>query len=128
MSRSRSSAKAAGARFERSIADYLSVQIDDRIDRRVKTGAKDRGDIGGVRHYGHPITFECKDYGGRVLVGPWLDEAEIERGNDDGLAGVVVAKRKGVADPGEQIVLMTVADLVALLTGSRPTSRGGSEE
>ena len=37
--RSRASAKAAGSRFERSIADVLAATIDDRIDRRVKMGA-----------------------------------------------------------------------------------------
>jgi len=38
MPRTRSSAKAAGARFERQIADHLAqVLADDRIDRRVKT-------------------------------------------------------------------------------------------
>ena len=41
-------------------------------------------------------------------------------GNDDALAGIVVAKRRAVTDPGSQWVLMTLNDLVALLTGSRP--------
>ena len=46
MTRSRATAKQAGSLFERSIADYLAVALnDDRIDRRVKTGAKDKGDI-----------------------------------------------------------------------------------
>jgi hypothetical protein len=119
MSRSRQSAKAAGSRFERSIADCLAELVDDRIDRRVKTGAKDRGDITGVRHRGERLVLECKDYGGRYSVGPWLAEAEAERGNDDALAGLVVAKRRGTTDPLEQVVFMTVRDLVALLTGER---------
>lgn len=29
-------------------------------------------------------------------------------------------KRRGITDPGAQIVLMTVRDLIALLTGHRP--------
>lgn len=122
MTRSRASAKKAGTSFERAIADYLRDAIgDDRIDRRVKTGAKDRGDIGGLRTYGGSrIVAEAKDYGGRFLVGPWLREAGIERGNDDAAVGLVVAKRRGVTDPGEQVVLMTVADLVGLMTGERP--------
>lgn len=120
MTRSNASAKAAGARFERSIADYLHDHVDDRIDRRVKTGAKDKGDIGGLRHMGGRIVAECKDYGGRYLLGPWLREAEIERGNDDAIAGVVVIKRRGTTDPGDQVVAMTLRDLVALMTGERP--------
>ena len=121
MTRNRKSARAAGARFERQIADYLNTHVDDRIDRRVKTGAKDRGDISGLRHMGRRVVIETKDYGGRYQVGPWLTEADIERGNDDAIAGLVVAKRRGLAHPGDQLVLMTVTDLVALLTGERPT-------
>ncbi|WP_280452265.1 hypothetical protein [Nocardia cyriacigeorgica] len=122
MTRSRASAKAAGTRHESSIANYLAEQLDDdRIERRAKTGARDRGDIGGVRTpAGGRVVIECKDYGGRVEVGPWLGEAEVERGHDDAVAGLVVAKRRGVTDPGAQIVLMTVRDLIAILSGRRP--------
>lgn len=121
MTRSRASAKQAGTRFETSIATYLATHVDDRIERRAKTGAKDRGDLSGVRAPGGGrIVVEAKDYGGRLLPGPWIGEAETERGNDDALAGVVVAKRRGVTDPGAQFVLMTVRDFTALLTGRRP--------
>lgn len=120
MSRSRASAKAAGTAFERKVADYLAGNVDDRIDRRPKTGAKDKGDIGGLRHMGQRVVVEAKDYGGRLLAGPWLNEAEVERGNDDAGVGLVVAKRRGTTDPGDQFVLMTLRDLVSLLTGARP--------
>lgn len=120
MSRSRASAKAAGARHERVVADYLAEHVDDRIDRRVKTGAKDKGDIAGLRVKGQRVAIEAKDYGGVFHVGTWLKEADIERGNDDALAGLVVAKRRGTADPGDQVVFMTLRDLVALITGVRP--------
>lgn len=120
MTRSTASARAAGPRFERSIADYLRDHVSEFIDRRVKTGAKDRGDIAGLRAHGQRVTVEAKDYGGRFLIGPWLREVDIERGNDDGLAGVVVIKRRGTTDPGDQVAVMTVRDLVALLTGERP--------
>jgi hypothetical protein len=33
MARNRQSAKAAGSRFEREVADYLADMLDDRIDR-----------------------------------------------------------------------------------------------
>ena len=121
MSRSRASAKAAGARMERIVADCLSHHVDDRVDRRVKTGAADKGDIGGVRtHTGARVVIEVKDYGGRYQIGPWLDEAETERINDNAAAGVVIAKRRGVTDPLQQVCFMSVADLIALITGSRP--------
>ncbi|GAB3223506.1 hypothetical protein GCM10027586_12870 [Kineococcus gypseus] len=122
MSRTRASARAAGARFERSIADYLAEHVDDRVDRRVKTGAKDRGDIGGVRAVlGGRVVLECKDTA-RTELAAWTGEAEVERGNDDAVAGVVVHKRRGTAHPGAQYVTCTVDDLVALLTGRRPSS------
>ena len=117
--RSRASAKKAGSSFERSTADYLAAKVDDRIDRRVKTGAQDRGDIGGLRHMGGRIVIEAKNYGGRLMPGPWLNECEAERGNDDALAGLVIAKRRGTTDPAQQFVLMTLGDLTALLTGNR---------
>lgn len=120
MARSRSSAKKAGSSFERSVADYLAAHVDDRIDRRPKSGAKDRGDIGGVRHMGERIVIECKDYGGRLMPVQWTREAQIEAGNDDAMVGVVAAKRKGVTDPGRQWLLMELDDFIALLTGERP--------
>ena len=119
MTRTRASAKAAGSRFERQVADYLADHVDDRIDRRPKTGSKDRGDIGGLRHMGERVVVEVKNVA-RWSPAQWLSEAEVERGNDDALAGCVVAKRIGRSDPAEAVVLMSLADLVALLTGSRP--------
>lgn len=116
MSRSRASAKQAGARFERQIADFLAANLDDRIDRRAKTGAQDKGDIGGVRTPdGRRIVVETKDYGGRLLPGPWIKEAHQEAENDGAPVGLVIAKRRGTTNPADQFVLMTVADLIALL-------------
>lgn len=128
MTRSRRSAKAAGSGFERDIADCLAEVWDDRIDRRVKTGARDKGDIAGLRVAGRKVVVECKEYGGRFHVGEWLTEAETERLNDDAVAGIVVAKRRGVTDPLQQVVLMTVHDLVTLLTlASRSPGHTGSD-
>ena len=119
MSRNRKSARAAGQRFESLVAAYLNTHVDDRIERRRMSGAHDRGDISGLRHRGGRIVIECKDYGGQLKPGPWVEEAHIEAGNDSALLGIVVAKRRGTTTPGDQFVLMTLADLVALLTGSR---------
>ena len=124
MSRNRKSARNAGTAFERLIADALAEHVDDRIDRRVKTGNKDRGDIGGLRSpflpglQPKPVVVECKNTS-RLELGVWINETEIERGNDDALLGVVVHKRRGTQDPLEQYVTMTLRDLIALLTGER---------
>jgi len=100
------------------VADYLAEHVDDRIDRRVKTGAKDRGDIAGVRHMGSRVVIECKNTAKTSLAG-WAIEAEAERVNDDALAGLVVHKRHGKGQAEDQWVTLTLGDLVALLTGTR---------
>ena len=122
MARTRQSAKSAGARFERTIADALAAALDDdRIDRRPRTGAKDRGDIGGIRLHGQRVVLECKDTA-TLRLPEWTREARIEAGNDDALLGLVIHKRRGVSDPMAQRVSCTVADLVAILTG-RPVEQ-----
>ena len=121
MTRNRKSAKTAGTRFETAIATYLAEQLDDdRIERRRLSGRFDRGDIAGLRHHGQRLVIEVKDYGGQIKAGPWVEEAHTEAGNDDALAGLVIAKRRGTTNPGAAYVLMTVNDLIALLTGHRP--------
>lgn len=122
MSRTRSSAKAAGTRMETLVAWHLSEALDDdRIERRAKNGAKDRGDIANVRTaLGERVVIECKDVARTDLAG-WVREAETERGNDDAAVAVVVHKRRGKGEKqmGEQYVTMTLDDLVVLLGGKR---------
>lgn len=119
MTRNRASAKKAGSRFERIIADWLRDRLDTpHIDRRVKTGAKDRGDIGGVTTIaGGRVCLELKDYGGVFHVTPWLNEIEVEQGNDDARVGAVIAKRRGVSDPAEQVVFLTLENFARLIEG-----------
>lgn len=119
MTRSQRSARDAGTRFESLVAGYLAEHVDDRIERRTKTGAKDRGDISGLRCWGKRVVVECKNTN-RTELGVWVTEADIERRNDDADVALVVHKRKGRGDPGEQYVTCTLADLVALISGERP--------
>lgn len=119
MTRSRASAKQAGSRHERVSADYLAEHVDDRIDRRVKTGAADKGDIAGLRVHGQRVVLECKDTA-KISLGTWANEAETERINDSALATAVIHKRHGKAAPGDQWVTLTLRDFVALITGVRP--------
>lgn len=118
MTRNRASAKKAGTTFERQVADYLAQHADDRIDRRAKTGSKDRGDIAGVRIWGQRLVLECKNTTRLNLAG-WMNQAEIERGNDDALAGLIIHKRHGNNQPGDQWVTTTLRELTALLNGYR---------
>lgn len=117
MTRNRRSAKAAGARFERVVADYLAEELDDdRIDRAPKAGAKDKGDIANVRMGDHKIVIECKDVA-RTDLPKWTREAQVEAENASALLGVVAHKRRGVASPAQQWVTMTLGDLAKLLKG-----------
>ena len=118
MARTRRSARTAGTRFERQTADYLARALDDdRIDRRARTGAKDRGDITGVAHMGQRIVIECKNTT-RTDLAQWWKEAQTERDNDDAGIALVVHKRHGRADPGDQWVTLTLRELAALLTAT----------
>lgn len=117
--RSRRSAKAAGASFERLVADFLAVNGFPFADRRVKSGTKDKGDIGGVTVHGQRVVLEAKNTA-KISLGTWAAEAEAERVNDGALVGLVVHKRHGKGLPADQWVTMTLADFVALTTGVRP--------
>lgn len=118
--RTRSSARAAGARFERAVADWLRLNVSEWVDRRVRTAARDCGDIANLRTLdGRRVVVEVKDTARLDLAG-WAREAEAERVNDGAAAGVVVAKRHGVADPAQQWVIMTLANFAALITEGHP--------
>ena len=114
MTRSRATAKAAGATFERVVADFLRDNWDDRIDRKVRTGAKDRGDIANFRVAAHKIVVEVKDET-KIDLAKWVKEAQAEAINDDALLGIAVAKRRGKGDPADQYVVLTLGDLLKLL-------------
>lgn len=117
MTRNRNTAKRAGAAFERAIADYLKETLgDDSIDRQVKTGSRDLGDIRGVTDtHGNPIAVECKDYGGRLHPTTWIREAHTEAANKNAHTGIIVAKRRGTTRPADQWVITTLKDLTHLI-------------
>ena len=118
MSRNRASARKAGTAFETLVANFLALRLaDDRIERRAKTGAKDRGDISGVRTIrGGRVVIECKNTT-RDNLPAWIREAEIERGNDDAAIGVVAHKKHGSGNPADQYVSMTLETFARLLEG-----------
>lgn len=123
MTRNRASAKQAGSRAERAVADHMAERLDDdRIDRRVKTGNKDRGDVGGVRTiHGERVVVEVKDTT-RLALGAWTNEVTTEKGNDDAPVGVVVHKRVGYGYTrvGGWYVTMTMDDFLRLGWGPDP--------
>lgn len=130
MVRNRASAKKAGTSFETLVAEYLAMKLADiRIERRAKSGAKDRGDIAGVKTVaGGHVVIEAKNVS-RDNLPQWIKEAEIERKNDDEVtgatvAGVVAHKKHGSNKAGEQYVTMTLETFTVLIRGGRPELRG----
>ena len=108
-----------GTAFETLIQRGLSEVLGDGVLRRALSGAKDRGDIAGVRAHGRPVVVECKNCARLDLAG-WVTQAQRAAVNDDALAAVVVHKRHGVGRFGAQWVSMTMDDFIAILTGRRP--------
>ena len=108
-----------GNSFAQMVADYLAtVTGDERIERRVNRGVKDRGDIAGVIVRKRRAVIECKNCKRMDLSG-WVDEAEVERGNDDAEYGIVIHKRKGKGAKhfGENDVTMTLETFAAIIQG-----------
>ena len=124
--RSRASARAAGARLEITTAKHLRKRLETPwIDRQPKNGAKDMGDIAGVTLGRNYLAIECKNTSGGSLTAAH-NEAVREAANiiADGRHGdqvkpVVIHKRHGVAEPGDQWVTMTVDTLIDLIIGTR---------
>lgn len=117
--RTRQSAKSAGTRFESSIVSALAAHVDERVERRARSGARDRGDVSGLRSaHGLRVVVECKDVA-KIALGTWYGEADVERGNDSADVALIAHKRRGKGDPLDQWVTCTVRDLIALLGGVR---------
>lgn len=125
MSRNRKSAKAAGARMEQAVADYLAWALNDhRVERRHLSGSQDRGDITGVMLDGERVCIEVKNTS-RSDVSAHLAEAQTEAGNDDAVFWAVVQKRHGVGidsplKVGQQLVVMTLNQYATILNHGVP--------
>jgi hypothetical protein len=109
-----SRSKAKGTALERLVADGFAAALnDDRIDRAPLRGKGDRGDIAGLRSPFGKVAVEVKNVARMDLAG-WVDEAHVEAGNADAIAGVAIAKRRGKGQFLDQYVICTVRDLLAL--------------
>ena len=104
---------AKGTSFERMVADYMAAELGKPIDRRVKCGSKDRGDIAGLEIAGWPCVVECKNKQ-RMSLAEWVNEVEAERVNAEAAYGIVVHKRRGCgkATVGGTYVTMTLDTLL----------------
>lgn len=95
--RSRSSAKKAGTAFETEMAKYLTVKLGVLVERRVKTGSKDPGDLKGLTFQAQSIAAECKSPGKNspLQISQWWKEVEKEQSNIGGIAGVLFVRQYG---------------------------------
>lgn len=107
-----------GAAFEQACADYISKRTGEEVIRKRLGGSQDKGDLYGVKHLGKRVTVECKDCKDMKLA-KWVEEAETERGNDDGEYGIVIHHRKGKGQVqfGENYVTMTLDTFLAMCVG-----------
>lgn len=105
-----------GAGFEKQVADYLKRRTGLDIDRRVKHGAKDTGDISGVFLGGRRVVIECKNQQ-QMKLAAWTDEAKREADNDNAPYWFVIHKRKGkgVENMGATYVTMTLDQLAEMM-------------
>lgn len=114
-----------GTTFETQCVDYLNKVLGAHVERRAKHGINDRGDLSGVFINGAPCVAECKNHK-RMALADWIDQAEIERGNDDAEYGVVFHKRKGagVKNFGENYVSMTLETFAAIIAHGHENLEG----
>lgn len=107
-----------GSRFEQACADYITARLGDEVIRKRPHGQNDQGDLYGLRFRGKRVTVECKDCRDMKLA-QWVDEAEVEKGNDDGDYGIVIHHRKGKGEAqfGENYVTMTLDTFLAMCVG-----------
>lgn len=128
MTRTHRSARSAGTAQETLVAGYLAAELaDDRIERRARNGAKDRGDIGGIRTpFGERVVLEVKNTA-RINLGGWWAEVEVEKGNDDAPVGAVVHKRHGKGRGEDQWVTLTLRDFARIIGGPPVASHAAVE-
>lgn len=105
-----SAAKRKGTAAETAIVDYLRTAGFVQAERRTLNGAKDRGDIAGIPG----VVIEVKNCA-RQELSSWVNEAELERDNDNATLGVVWHKLRGRTSPADWFVTMSGAQFVNLL-------------
>lgn len=118
MTRNRQSAKQAGARFARNVADWFKAHGHPYSDKAPLAGRFDKGDVANVFHFdGFPIALELKDRATTALP-EWWREAQVEAKNLNTPYAAVVHKRRGVSDPGAQWVTMDVDTFNQIIRGA----------
>jgi hypothetical protein len=105
-----SAAKKKGTAAETAVVTYLRAMGFAQAERRTLNGNKDRGDIAGLPG----IVIEVKNCARQELAA-WVQEAELERDNDNASLGAVWHKLRGKAHPADWFVTMSGEQFVHLL-------------
>lgn len=109
--------KDKGTAFETAVVRYMRARLkDERIERRALHGAKDMGDVFGIRAHGFEGIAECKAHATVTpsLIERWRDETLDERGNADADFALLVVKRprKSICEAACHV---TVTDLTRII-------------
>lgn len=102
--------KQKGTSFETSLLPCLREYYPG-AERRPLSGNKDKGDF---ILPGADFALEAKNVKAMSL-GAWIKEAEVEAENLGVPFGVVVHKRRGTTDPGQQYVTMTLRTFMDMM-------------
>ena len=113
--------KVRGTAWESAIVAFLRMRGVPHAERRALGGTNDRGDIAGIPD----VVIEAKS-AARVELAAWVDEAEVERVNDNASVSAVWFKRRGKISPGAGFVLMTGDQFVDLLKAAGYIPPGGT--
>lgn len=105
-----SASKRKGTAAESAVVQYLQAMGFAQAERRSLNGAKDRGDIAGLPG----VVIEVKNCARQELAS-WLQEAEVERDNDNASLGAVWHKRRGKGHAADWFVTMSGEQFVHLL-------------
>ena len=110
-------AKAKGRATENQAVEWLRSKGWVNAERRRLAGTEDLGDVVGIPG----MCIEIKSAAQWAPV-KWLRECETERLNSDATVAFVMARPKGGTNVDDWVIMMTPAQLLALLeeTGWRP--------
>jgi hypothetical protein len=92
-----SRSKDIGTRAETAVARYLQTHGWPAVERRQLTGRYDKGDITGTPGVCWEVKVSGRPVYDKQLDG-WMTETEVERRNASADVGVLVVRRKGVAE------------------------------
>ena len=115
--------KAKGTRFETACALFLSEKTGCEVERRALHGAKDLGDLFGLKAHGYTGIAECKNYKAitNSELDSWKEQTIAERGNADADFALLLVHKPATngSDPnaktfGNNLCYVQLRDLLKL--------------